>query len=356
VLQLDEVNLAALTMYSAVAYDYLADIDALLLTDDASGLDPANTRAQVVHTAPDVPQVDIWLLGDSPAELISDLDFAANSTIDYPAGAISIGIDVDNDATPDLTFDLPDLGGGTFVDLYAVNEAGGSPVFLLAHLPNGDTARINPTVCGDGEKQLSEVCDGADAGDLTCADFGFDGGTLGCSATCDEVVTTGCYMEYTQCYDGAAVALADGANQAQASVVPIVVTEVGTIVNVRVSVDASHTRVADLAARLRRNNNGATITNLFANILASGTADPCTGANMSVMLDSSAMQSVVTDACDVDADPAVSGTFAPSAMLNQWNNNNTSMAATWNLLIRDATANTEVGSLDNWCITFGYTN
>jgi hypothetical protein len=354
VLTLDDLDLAVGTMYSAVAYDYLENISALLLTDDASGLDAGNTRAQVSHTAPDVGQVDIWLLGDAPSELIADLDFGATSSIDYAAGPISIGIDLDNDENPELTFDLPDLGGGTFVDLYAVNEAEEGPAFLLAHLPDGSTARINPTVCGDGEKQLSEVCDGADAGDQTCADFGFDGGTLGCSETCDEVVITGCYMEYTQCYGGDPVAITEP-GPAQGQPVQITVADVpGTIVDVRVSVDITHTRVNDLEVRLVKGNNVGTATTLFSGILANGTEDACTGADIVATLDDSALQSVDTQACDIDATPAVSGTFAPTDLLDNYDT--TGMNATWNLRVRDTIENTEVGTVNDWCITFGYTN
>ncbi len=45
--------------------------------------------------------------------------------------------------------------------------------------------------CGDGLVEEPEVCDGADLGGATCADWGFEAGTLGCSATCTPVFT-GC--------------------------------------------------------------------------------------------------------------------------------------------------------------------
>jgi len=50
-------------------------------------------------------------------------------------------------------------------------------------------------VCGDDTIQAPEVCDGSDLGTLTgltCADFGFTGGTLACNATCDNLNLTAC--------------------------------------------------------------------------------------------------------------------------------------------------------------------
>src|SRR5690606_1670983 len=121
--------------YSAVAHDYLANFSALALVDDDTQLDPLSTRLQFSHTAPDVGQIDVYALTVLPGLLIEDLDFGASKTVDIPALPTLIGIDLDNDTVPDLTFGVPGLGS-VFVDIYAVNETGGSPVFLLAHLPN----------------------------------------------------------------------------------------------------------------------------------------------------------------------------------------------------------------------------
>ncbi|HEY8946431.1 MAG TPA: hypothetical protein VIM73_19405, partial [Polyangiaceae bacterium] len=98
------------------------------------------------HAAPGVGQVDIWNLPASgaPASLWSNVDFgAAGAALDLEAGAYRIGIDVDNDATPDLTFALPDLEAGAFVNVFAVNDEDAN-VFLIAQLRDGTTARIDP--------------------------------------------------------------------------------------------------------------------------------------------------------------------------------------------------------------------
>jgi hypothetical protein len=45
--------------------------------------------------------------------------------------------------------------------------------------------------CGDGFRDSSETCDGADLNSATCASQGFDSGTLSCSSAC-AYVTTSC--------------------------------------------------------------------------------------------------------------------------------------------------------------------
>lgn len=46
--------------------------------------------------------------------------------------------------------------------------------------------------CGDGVKDMAEACDGADLGGRTCVSEGFGGGTLKCRVDCKGVDTSGC--------------------------------------------------------------------------------------------------------------------------------------------------------------------
>ena len=64
---------------------------------------------------------------------------------DVPGEALAggVGFDVDDDMVPDVTFSIPALPADARYNVLAVNEAGGSPVFLTAHLPDGTTARID---------------------------------------------------------------------------------------------------------------------------------------------------------------------------------------------------------------------
>ena len=89
-------------------------------------------------------QVDIWNIPNNgaPAVLYMDVDYGvAGGYMDLPAGAYTIGFDVDNDATPDVVFDLPSLPAGTVANVFAVSQ--GSAVFLIAQLQDGTVARIN---------------------------------------------------------------------------------------------------------------------------------------------------------------------------------------------------------------------
>lgn len=47
-------------------------------------------------------------------------------------------------------------------------------------------------VCGNGVRDIGEVCDGLALGGFTCATFGFSGGTLGCQTDCLNYDTSGC--------------------------------------------------------------------------------------------------------------------------------------------------------------------
>lgn len=144
VLSIDDLALDSGASYTAVAFDELDSIQALALVDDYEGLEEGDIRVRAVHVATGVGEVDIWNITDpgAPAPLYEDVDFgAAGDSIDVPAGAYSVGIDVDDDAVPDLAFDLPEIPAGTLVNLFAV--ADDADVFLLAQLPDGSTVRID---------------------------------------------------------------------------------------------------------------------------------------------------------------------------------------------------------------------
>lgn len=143
VLTIPDLALAAGGEYTAVAYDYLADITPKALGDDVSDLAAGSFRVNVMHGAPGVGEVDIWALTDSGASpLLEDVPFGANAPLDLPAGRYRVGFDVDNDATPDVSFQLPELPAGLYVNLYATNDTDGN-VFLLAQLPDGTVARVD---------------------------------------------------------------------------------------------------------------------------------------------------------------------------------------------------------------------
>jgi hypothetical protein len=129
-----------------VAFGNLASIQALALMDDETNLAAGSIRVRAIHAAPGVGEVDIWNIPStgSPSALYENVPFGvAGGYLDLPAGAYTLGFDVDDDASPDVLFDLPALPAGTVANVFAVNDTAGN-VFLLAQLQTGDVARIDP--------------------------------------------------------------------------------------------------------------------------------------------------------------------------------------------------------------------
>jgi hypothetical protein len=149
VLAIDGLSLAEGGAYTAVAYDSLEDgIKALLLMDDYSGLADGNIRVRAIHTAWSVGTVDIWNIpaeGDA-GKLYDDVPFgAAGDYYDLPAGAYTLGFDVDEDMNPDVIFEIPALPAGTIANVFAVSDAMGA-VTLRAQLQDGSVATISPAM------------------------------------------------------------------------------------------------------------------------------------------------------------------------------------------------------------------
>ena len=81
------------------------------------------------------------------AELVfEDVDYLVAAQIDLPAGDYVFGLDVDNDAVPDLSFGAGLTGfEGAYLNVYATND-GNDPagVALAAQLDTGDVLVIDP--------------------------------------------------------------------------------------------------------------------------------------------------------------------------------------------------------------------
>jgi hypothetical protein len=145
VLDIPGVSIVAGVSYTAVAFDELASIQAMLLEDDYENLTQGEIRVRAIHTAPAVGQVDIWNIPDqgNPTLLYEDVDFGvAGPYLDLPAGAYTLGFDVDNDTTPDLAFVLPSLDAGTVANVFAVSDAMGP--YLVVQFADSTTALVNP--------------------------------------------------------------------------------------------------------------------------------------------------------------------------------------------------------------------
>ncbi|MCY0989217.1 DUF4397 domain-containing protein [Nannocystis sp. ILAH1] len=131
--------------YTAAAIGRVADLTALVFKDDRDGLADDEIRVRAIHGAPDVGPVDVYQVAadGSATSILSDLDFGdAADPLDLPPGAYTLGVDVNDDAKPDLYFELPELPGGTLANVYVTQEDGGQP-FVLAQLDGATTARID---------------------------------------------------------------------------------------------------------------------------------------------------------------------------------------------------------------------
>jgi len=142
-LALNDLTLAEGQRYTAVAWGEGGVMPALI-DDSLEGLAAGSLRVNVIHAADGVGQVDVWNVPESgaPTPLITDFDEGEQDQLDLPAAAYRVGIDVNDDASPDLLFQLPALPAGQVVDLFAVKDA--DSVYLVALLESGGTATINP--------------------------------------------------------------------------------------------------------------------------------------------------------------------------------------------------------------------
>jgi hypothetical protein len=148
-----ELTLEAGMFYTAVAIgdlemtDGAPELQAIALVDDPTGIGAGDVRITVVHAAPAVGQVDLWEVSDpeNPVPLLEDVDFGVSATLpDLPAGPIQVGVDIDDDAQPDVVFsvDTTPLAGGQ-INAYANNDGDGN-VALVAQLADGTVLPIQP--------------------------------------------------------------------------------------------------------------------------------------------------------------------------------------------------------------------
>jgi len=127
----------------------------------------------------------------------------------------------------------------------------------------------------------------------------------------------------------------------------IVMTGEGTIQDINVSLNVSHSWVGDLTFTLSRNESATSvilidrpgIPNLEPNF-------GCSGDNIDVLLDDSS-STPVDDICN-GSPPAIDGIAAPQQALSAFNEE--ARAGTWNLLVTDS-ASPDPGILNNWCIS-----
>ena len=121
------------------------DLQAIVLVDDDSDIEDGNFKLRVIHAAPAVPAVKIWEVSGAPASIIENYDYGAYDVVtQLPAGTYNLGFDLaPADGSPELVFNTGEIPAGVYVNLYATNDSDGN-VFLIAQLPDGTAARIDP--------------------------------------------------------------------------------------------------------------------------------------------------------------------------------------------------------------------
>jgi hypothetical protein len=152
------VNLEGGKQYTAVAFDAVANIQALLLEDDAgASLGAGYMRVRVIHTAAGVGKVDVWSLpAQGGGSLVYDNVELGDSGpyLDLPIGAYDFGIDVNDDARPELIFPVPSFAAGTIANIFVVADAS-SKVTLVAQVQAGaileieEKQEVDPMPAGD---------------------------------------------------------------------------------------------------------------------------------------------------------------------------------------------------------------
>jgi len=150
VLSITGLTLGVDKSYTVAALGMLNNLSSVVLEDDYADLDAANIRVRAIHAADGVGEVDIWNIPDTgdPALLYENVGYGTvGDYMDLPAGAYTLGFDVDNDATPDLIFKTPDLAAGTVANIFAVKD--GDDVYLLVQLKDGSVAKIMAEAAAD---------------------------------------------------------------------------------------------------------------------------------------------------------------------------------------------------------------
>lgn len=142
VIKVPKLSLGGGQKYTAVAVGNLPSLKALFFDNGSSGLASGNIRVRAIHAAPGVGEVDVFSGTDA---IVSNVKFGdVSAPLDLPAAAYTLGVDVNNDANPELYFELPALAAGTVANVYVTQDAAGA-IFAFAQLDGDTVAKIQPS-------------------------------------------------------------------------------------------------------------------------------------------------------------------------------------------------------------------
>ena len=127
---------------------------------------------------------------DSDTGSDTDSDTDSDSDTDTETDTGSMAMCGDGDIEGDETCDGRNLDGNDCVTL----GFDGGPLGCLADCSDFDTSACFFITCGNDMQQLGEVCDGIDLVGEDCISQGFDAGTLGCLADCSAFDFSACVV------------------------------------------------------------------------------------------------------------------------------------------------------------------
>lgn len=219
-------------------------------------------------------------------------------------------------------------------------------------------ANCTAVSCGDGDvnNTAGEACDDSNNDDLD-----------GCSANCmsdescgnmylDVLLGETCDDGNNTPGDGCAEACAAEPYQVCSTDIPVTIVDNMTVSSalmppfpyiidsIDVELDVSHTLLNDLTINLSNGATNVLIADNFDN--QSGPGNPCTGDDMTVILDDEAMVTLES-ACVEPGPPAIEGRVSPEGNLADFVGTNA--AGAWMMSVEDTSAG-EVGSIDRWCL------
>ncbi|MBK7829216.1 DUF4397 domain-containing protein [Nannocystis sp.] len=141
-------------IYTVVALGKLGNntFDVIRLEDDLGGIDAAQVRLQVTHAAAGAAfaEVDVWAgpSADMLSPLIPDFPFKASGNADVPDSDLVVGLDVDNDQTPDAVWNIPGAaltpGLGILVHVFAFSDDQDAPSLQVV-AADGPAIQLNPS-------------------------------------------------------------------------------------------------------------------------------------------------------------------------------------------------------------------
>ncbi len=153
VVTVPKLNYEAGKVYTVVALGQLATqtFEIIRIENDPTGIDPAQLRLQVTHAASAAAfaEVDVWAGGsvDTLAELIPDFKFKSSGTADVDPVALSVALDIDNDAKPDAVWAIPGASlapaVGAVVNVFAYSDEKDVPSLQVVAF-DGATIQLDP--------------------------------------------------------------------------------------------------------------------------------------------------------------------------------------------------------------------